>query len=124
MARSFIVPGRLPTLNAWRNQHFYKQNSDKQYWQGQILLSLKATNVPKPLRCPITIKSVVCTVRARDVDGGGLGPKFCGDTLKENGYIKDDSAEYVEFVMMGWKKAKSAKEEQVNYTIYEAGETV
>ena len=93
-------------------------------WQRQIILTLKSLHVPKPLRSHVVVKTKSFTVRERDHDGCVISAKYTLDALVQGGWLEDDGPKYVDAVMIGWAKAKDSKSEQVEVTIFEAGEKI
>lgn len=112
------------TLNVWSRAHYHIQNDEKQEWQRQIILTLRSLHIPKPLRCPVVVKAKSYTVRERDHDGCIIPIKYALDALVQGGWLEDDGPKFVDAVMIGWAKAEDSKSEQVEFSIYEAGEKI
>ncbi len=110
------IPGRIMTLNEYRNAHFRKLHAEKLKWQEIICWELKRLKI-KPLNPPITITATSFTASARDCDGTIIGLKFFQDSLVEMGLLKDDSPTYIRPVILDWQKAKSRKEERMVFLI-------
>jgi len=106
------VPGRLPTLNQYRNwnhwQHSKEKNTHSEAIQACVLVS-KIKQVPTPMVLNIT----AYTVRMRDVDNCVIAAKYFLDTLKYMDLIVDDNPKYVKSLILQWKKAKSGQEKTV-----------
>jgi Holliday junction resolvase RusA-like endonuclease len=100
----FEVTGRIPTLNWYRNAHFYQLNKSKKDWQKLICEAIQSAKI-KEVNTPLTIHLTTYTKRKRDVDGTIVGVKYIQDAMVEMGLIPDDTPEYVETIILNWKKA-------------------
>lgn len=78
-------------------------------WHGLFWAAMVDSKLPKTIKTPITLSVTQFCKRLRDVDNAVISAKFCLDTLKEHGYIPDDSPEYVSQVILECKKGKENK---------------
>ena len=110
------IPGRMPTLNQiYSSPHWSKRQKWAKEWHETIGWSLRSSKLPKTLTAPFWLSVTMFTKRMRDHDNCVIGAKFFLDTLVENGYIPDDSPEYVTGITLQWQKATG--EEKVVYLI-------
>jgi len=102
--------GLAPSLNAfYAGMHWSKRKRIVDEWHTIFWASMVESKLPKPLKTPITVSVTQFCKRLRDVDNAVISAKFCLDTLKEHGYIPDDSPQYVERVILECKKGKENK---------------
>lgn len=106
------VEGRVPTLNQYRNFHYYKNNNLKQEWTERLLRRM--TSLPH-FDKPITLHVTQFTKRMRDCDNTVIAAKYMQDALVKGGYIQDDNPDYIKALVLRWDKA--TKEEKIVYTI-------
>lgn len=109
------VLGRMPTLNSWLSgTHWRTKHNQKKEWQETIGWALKSAKFPEKLE-PFWLEVTMFTTRMRDHDNCVIGAKFFLDSLKDGGYIEDDSPKYVKGLTLQWQKA--TKEEKTIFTI-------
>lgn len=106
------IPGRFPTLNAYRNFHHYQHSKEKNSAQETIGAILKASKV-KQVSTPMTLNVTAFTTRMRDVDNCVVAAKYFLDTLKLLDLIPDDSPKYVKSLVLQWQKATKGEEKTV-----------
>lgn len=108
------VIGRIPTLNWYRNAHFRSLHKAKQEWHERIGWAIKEAKI-KSIPTPLTLHVTVFSKRLRDADGGILAAKFANDTFVQMGLIPNDTPEYVQTIVLTWRKATD--EEKVVYLL-------
>jgi Holliday junction resolvase RusA-like endonuclease len=104
------VEGIPPSLNKfYSGMHWRVMQRHRDEWHTLFWISFKKAKLPKPLTTPITVSVTQYCKRLRDVDNAVISAKFCLDTLREHGYIPDDTPEYVNKVILECQKAKVDK---------------
>lgn len=110
------VPGRMPTLNWYRNAHFHELSKSKREWEEIIGISMLAAKI-RAIQVPFTLSVTSFTVRERDCDNCVIASKYFQDTLRNMGIIPDDKASCIRPLILDWQKAKSEKDEKTVFII-------
>ncbi|MAE82197.1 MAG: hypothetical protein CMB80_05655 [Flammeovirgaceae bacterium] len=110
--------GGVSTLNAYRNQHYYKKNNEKKRWADLVYKALAKAGVDatklrtsskkkrkreKTHWCPYQFRQPVELIfvfhypdnRVRDLDGMAVYEKYSGDALEDYDLIEADDRRYV-----------------------------
>ena len=100
-----------PSLNKfYSGMHWAKRTEIVHEWHLRFLNAFRRANLPTKLGTPIVVNvTQFCKGVVRDADNGVVAAKFCGDALKEYGYIVDDGPEYISSVILQCKKGKANK---------------
>jgi len=99
-----------PTLNQFRNNHFYTNNRLKKEWRD--LLWYLLPNVP--FTTPVFVSCTVTSPRLRDADNNIIAVKYLLDTMVEKGLLLDDNPNYVKGVLLFGKKGKALVEYKIS----------
>lgn len=109
--------GSVSTLNAYRNQHYYKKNNEKKHWASLVYKALAKADIDatklktstkkrkreKQYWCPYQFKDPVEIIfifhypnnHIRDLDGMAIYEKYTGDALEDYDLIEKDDRRYV-----------------------------
>jgi len=112
--------GDVSTLNAYRNQHYYKKNNEKKKWANLVYKCLETTGISaiklkvakkkgrrvKQYFCPFQFREPVEFIlvfhypnnHIRDLDGMALYEKYSGDALEDYDLIEADDRRYVKSI--------------------------
>lgn len=86
------IPEIHPSINTWKNWHFFRYNKEKKRWSDMIyLLTRKTPGIEG--KAAITIDYYFKTKARHDIDN--YAPKFLMDGLVNAGIIEDDHSEIV-----------------------------
>lgn len=100
------VSGIPPSFNEfYSGAHWGKRKGMRDEWHGIFMAAIVQSGMPKPIRTPICLNvTEFCKGRVRDCDNVVVAAKFMADTLKELGYIKDDSPKEIASVILQARK--------------------
>lgn len=105
------IIGKVPSLNTiYGGTHWSKRKELCDQWHSVIGYACKVAKLPRTLPTPITLSvTQFCKGRVLDSDNAVLIAKWACDTLKEMGYIPEDSPAYVPTVILNARKGKEDK---------------
>ncbi len=116
----FTLTTKLLSLNAYRNNHYRKNNNEKHDF---LLMMLPICQKLKPITGTIGVRyDYVCkSKRRRDLDNLVVNRKYINDALVHYGIIEEDNLSVItESIERGYT---GAKESYINVTIYESNPT-
>lgn len=109
------VPGLPPTLNAfYSGKHWSYRKREADQWHLFFSIAFKQAGLPKPLQWPLTVSVTLYSKRQpRDSDGAVMAAKFAQDALVNEGYLPNDTPQYIPTVILNSKKSENGEDKTV-----------
>lgn len=109
LLQTFEINEKPYSLNTFRNEHHYKLNKIKSFWNVVVINTVRLKKIKPVKRANIHFEFNFKTKTRRDADNMSATIKFILDSLVMEGILSDDNFQYVEKVLISKGDVKADK---------------